>query len=177
MSENIGIFGGSFNPPHVGHADICRHLLGNNIVDEIWIVPCFQHPFNKPLAPFDDRLTMCRFAFQEFKRRASVSDVERRLGGVSHTVRTIRHFRKQYPRNNFSLIIGADISDEKEDWKDFREIKEMADLIELPRGKDSFITDISSSEIRKKIKNGEEYSKFIANPVAVYIVTHGLYHD
>lgn len=176
-AKKIGIFGGSFNPPHVGHVDICKYLFASGACDQIWVVPCFLHPFGKPLASFEDRLTMCRFTFQEFREKVWVTDVERRLGGISHTVRTIQHFKYQHTDKEFALIVGKDVAGEKEDWKDFERIKKLAATIDIPRGPASPITDISSTEIRRRIRSGEEFSKFVAMPVAVYIITHGLYHD
>lgn len=175
-SKRIALFGGSFNPPHVGHVEICQYLLDRGDCDEIWIIPCFQHPFGKSLAPFEDRLTMCRFTFQEFMSKVRVLDVEKRLGGMSHTVKTIQHLKIKYPNTKFMLIMGSDISEERSEWKDFDKIKEMVEVIEVPRGPDSPITDISSTEIRRRIQDGEKYVDLVPLPVAVYIITHGLYH-
>ena len=175
--ERIGLLGGTFNPPHLGHVDICKYIFDRGDCDRIWVFPCFQHPFGKPAASFEDRLTMCRFNFQDFTDRVWVSDVERRLGGVSHTVRTVNHLRFQYPDKSFALIIGSDISKETDDWKEFEKVQEMVTIIEVPRGENSPITNISSSEIRSKIRSGEKFDQYVATPVAVYIVTHGLYHE
>lgn len=174
--KKVGLLGGSFNPPHIGHLEICRHLLDHKGCDQVRVIPCFQHPFGKELASFEDRLAMCRFAFQELGGRVRVDDVERSLGGVSHTVRTIQHLKFTYPDKDFTLVVGTDVGSEKGDWKDFDRIKEMVSIFEIPRGKTSFITDISSTEIRRKIKEGEEFGAFVAEPVSVYIITRGLYH-
>ena len=173
----IGILGGSFNPPHIGHVEICRYLLDRGECDQIWVVPCYQHPFGKSLAPFEDRLTMCRFNFQDFGDKVWVTDVERRLGGVSHTVRTLEHFRFQFPDKKYALIVGSDVAGEKDDWRDFDKIKGVAAVIEVPRGPSSPITNISSTEIRRRIKGGEKCDQYMMPHVTVYVVTHGLYHD
>ncbi len=175
-TRRVGLFGGSFNPPHVGHIDICRYLFSNRVLDEVWVIPCFQHPFGKALEPFDDRLTMSRFTFQEFGEKVKVLSIERELGGVSHTVRTIQYLKDQNPNLRFGLIVGSDVALEQQDWKDFDEITSMTPLIEVPRGAGSPITNISSTEIRRRISEGEKYDECVTTPVAVYIVTHGLYH-
>lgn len=175
--KRVGILGGSFNPPHLGHLQICKYLFGRRECDEIWIIPCFQHPFGKIMAPYEDRLTMCRFTFQEMAGRVWVTDVERRLGGVSHTIRTLHYLKLQHPNFKFALIIGSDVAGDKEEWKEFNRIKDIADIIEIPRGENSPIINISSTDIRSKIRAGEKYDNFVLTPVAVYIVTHGLYHE
>lgn len=173
----VGLLGGSFNPPHLGHADICKYVLDRDLCDRVWIIPCFTHPFGKPMAPFGARLTMCRFAFQDFGEKVWVSDVEKALGGVSHTVKTIEHLRAKNPNKIFSLIMGADVSREKEQWREFERIRDLVNIIEIPRGPNGPIMDISSTEIRRLIKGGESYGNYVVIPVAVYIVTHALYHE
>lgn len=175
-AKDIALLGGSFNPPHIGHIEICRYLLGRGNIDQVWIIPCFQHPFGKSLAPFEDRLAMCRFTFQEFGERVWITDIERRLGGVSHTVRTIEHFKYRFPGRGFALVFGSDVSGERCEWRDFDRIRKMVSIVEIPRGRDSFIACISSSEIRERIRNGEDISQYVVTPVSVYIVTHGLYY-
>ena len=87
--EQVAIFGGAFDPPHNGHVAICTSLLDRGDVDRVRVVPCFRHPFGKPLSDFDDRYRMCCLAFDRLGRRIVVDDIERRMGGVSHTVRTL----------------------------------------------------------------------------------------
>lgn len=176
MKKRVAILGGSFNPPHVAHIEICRYLFDANMCEEVWVVPCFNHPFGKVLASYDDRLNMCKFAFQEFDKRVKTLDTERVLGGTSHTVRTLQYLKKQEPDLDFSLVIGGDVAEEKQKWRDFDQIQEMVHIIEIPRGVDSPITDISSTKIRTMIKHGESFHNYVSTHVAVYIVTHGLYH-
>ena len=58
----IALFGGSFNPPHIGHQMACLYVLETSSCKELWMVPTFRHPFDKALAPFEDRFEMCRRA-------------------------------------------------------------------------------------------------------------------
>ena len=174
--RRVGLLMGSFDPPHLGHLEICKYLLDRYQCSEIWVIPCFEHPFKKPLSPFGDRMSMCRLTFQEIGRDVIISDVEKRLGGTSYTVRTLEYLRNEYRGARFALIYGSDIKDETSQWKDFKRIEIMADLIEVPRGPDSPIPDISATDIRRRVKNGEGFKDLVPVSVGVYIVTHGLYH-
>lgn len=175
MRRRIAIFGGSFNPPHRGHTAILKWLFMRGIVDEVWIVPCFLHPFGKEFADFGHRLEMCRLAFSGMGLPISVLDIEKELGGVSWTYRTIDHLKTTHPDCRFFLVTGDDVKKGTGEWKNFEKVKEMVDIIHVPRGKGSPIPDISSTEIRRRLKNHESYSDLVEPEAAVYIVTKGLY--
>lgn len=173
--KRIGIFGGSFNPPHVGHSAICQWCLQQKRVDEVWVIPCFEHPFGKVLAPYDHRIAMCRLAFPKIGPRVRILDVERQLGGTSFTLRTVQHLRKLHTAEKFCLITGEDIHDQSDLWQDFAKIKHLVEVISVPRGKHSPIPDVSSTEIRRRIEAREPYNDLIESEIAIYIVTKGLY--
>src|SRR5438105_4841598 len=86
----VALFGGSFDPPHVGHLLAMAYVLGCARVERLLMVPCSRHPFEKQLSPFADRLAMCELAARPFGERVEVSDVEARLGGDSLTLRTVK---------------------------------------------------------------------------------------
>ena len=148
MSKKIVLFGGSFNPPHAGHFEIAKRVGRRRGVDEVWVLPVYRHPFGKKMEPFEDRLRLCRQHFRLLAPKVKVKDLERRLGGVSWTIRTLRHLRQQHPTWKFSIILGADTYRQRKSWKDFEAIRQMADLIVFPRGPRSPIPDISSTKIR-----------------------------
>ncbi len=175
MRKRVGIFGGSFDPPHMGHVEICRYLLDHNDVDEIWVVPCFKHPFMKAMAPFEDRLMMCRFAFGQFGNKVKVMDVEKRLGDISYSLRTVEHLQGENPDIKFSLIMGSDTAKDTSSWKDAEKIRGIVPFLTVPRGPKSHIPDISSTNVRNCIKDGKRFVELVPTDVAVYIVTHGLY--
>src|ERR1041384_419210 len=97
----IALFGGSFNPPHVGHQLAALYVLETAAVDELWFVPAFRHPFDKPLADFEDRMTMCQRAAAALGPRVRVSDIERALGGPSRTLRTVQTLVQRHPADVF----------------------------------------------------------------------------
>ena len=87
----VAIFGGSFNPPHVGHQLVALYVLETAAADELWFVPCWRHTFGKALEAFEDRLRMSELAAAALGARARVSDVEARVGGeMSRTLLTIK---------------------------------------------------------------------------------------
>ena len=173
--KRIALFGGSFNPPHLGHVEMCRWLLDRGDLDAVWVIPCFLHPFEKPLVSFEDRYAMCLFAFSPLGRRVLVIDVERELGGLSHTVRTIKYLAQKYPRYVFQLVTGSDAAAETPAWKDAEEIQKLVSMITVPRGTPSPIPDISSHQVRECVHARQPFAHLIPKSVAVYIVTHELY--
>lgn len=164
---NVALFGGSFNPPHVGHVQIVDHILRKGTFDQVWVIPCFRHPFGKKLAPFWDRIKMVRLAFAGFGERVRVTDVERRIGGVSYTWRTVRYLARSYPECQFAWVIGGD--QDKEKWRDFDKIKKTISIEDLPRGPGSPIRDVSSSDIRDALHKGYTASDFVASKVIALI--------
>lgn len=145
------------------------------IIDEVWIVPCFAHPFGKELIGFEHRLTMCKLAFSNLSLPVSVLDIERELEGVSYTARTLERLKKDHPDCRFFLVTGDDVKAGTSEWQNFEKVKSMAEIIRVPRGKSSPIPDISSTEIRRRLKDREAYADLVEPEVAVYIVTKGLF--
>lgn len=173
--KRVAIFGGSFNPPHVGHTAICKWLFSKGLADEVWVVPCFQHPFDKPLVDFEHRLCMCRLAFGKLLLPIRNLTVERDLGGTSHTVRTIMHLKGMHPECRMSLVHGGDLKDEFRGWHEFEKIRDLVEIVHIPRGASSPIPDVSSTEIRERISKGVSIVDMVEPEVAVYIITKGLY--
>src|SRR2546430_4459271 len=91
----IALFGGSFDPPHVGHLLAATYVLATEPVGELWLVPVHQHPFGKKLAaPFEHRVELCEALIADAGlRRARVSRVEAELGGEGRTVDLLEHLR------------------------------------------------------------------------------------
>ncbi|PIR20116.1 MAG: hypothetical protein COV45_09090 [Deltaproteobacteria bacterium CG11_big_fil_rev_8_21_14_0_20_47_16] len=170
----IGILGGSFNPPHNGHIGIAQHVLRNDWVDEVWVIPCLDHPYGKTIAPFLDRIAMCQLAFQGIEH-VIVSDFESQLSTPSYTVQTLRALKQKFS-HDWSLIVGSDISDEVlSHWKDGAEIPTLAPLLLVPRGPRSPIPNVSATNIRKAVQDGTSITALVPEPVAQYIQSHQLY--
>ena len=130
----VALFGGSFNPPHVGHQLVALYVLETAGVDQLWFVPTFQHPFHKALETFEDRRAMCERAVEALGPRARVSDVEARLGGSSLTLRTVQRLIQDHPGHAFSLIIGSDLVPETDSWHGIAELRRLVPFIVVQRG-------------------------------------------
>ena len=168
MAKQVGILGGSFNPPHIGHVAIAEYALKKGM-EEVWVLPCFQHPFEKELLPFETRFKMCQLAFSKIKS-VSVLSMEKKLGGVSYTYRTVQNLIKQYPNYNFFLIVGTDAYQKKDEWKNIEKLEKEIEWLIVPRGKNSPIPDISSKELRSKLAAGESCDPWLIPESSGYIL-------
>ncbi|HPR40295.1 MAG TPA: nicotinate (nicotinamide) nucleotide adenylyltransferase [Oscillospiraceae bacterium] len=194
-----GIFGGSFDPVHNGHINAAKTFLEEMNPDRLLIIPNFLPPHKDApqLAPAEDRLAMCRIAFAG-DPRIEVSDLEIRRGGPSYTSDTLEELSELYPEDEFCLLVGGDMLLSFEDWHDWHRIAERAVLVCVPRTweEESALTakagelmsegaevrilptdvcEISSTQIREKVREGEDISYAVPEDVAEYIWEHGLY--
>jgi nicotinate-nucleotide adenylyltransferase len=151
-SKTIAIFGGSFNPPHEGHYEIVRRLARRKKIDEVWIVPVYRHVFGKKVPPFARRLRECRRFFKGLGRKVKVKDFEKRRGGTSYTIDLLNFLKKKSPGFRFVLAMGSDAYAERRLWKDFPGIRKIARLIVFPRGPKSTIPNVSSTDIRRRLR-------------------------
>lgn len=160
MRKQIGFFGGSFNPPHLGHAMAVTYALLEEGLDKVIVMPSGRHPFGKKLEDDIDRYYMCLKTFGIFGDKVEVSLWEANQaieGKINYTVNTLSYIKKQYPDADIRLIIGEDAFADFELWERHDDIAEMASpFIILPRNTDdedsnSPIPNISSTEIRKAL--------------------------
>ena len=182
----VAIFGGSFNPPHLAHVLAAAFVLAmEDAVDELWVVPCFQHPFCKNLASFEDRLAMSQLAFS-WLPRVVVSTVERDLGGESRTIRTIRHLQQLDPQRKMRLVIGTDVVLDAPRWDSFDEIERLAPPIVLARqgfshttASQSVFPSVSSTQIRRALQLGDldRVRAWVPPLVVRYMLDRSLYVD
>jgi nicotinate-nucleotide adenylyltransferase len=185
------VFGGSFNPPHIAHVLAVAVVLSIHAIDELIVIPTFQHPFAKALAPYDDRVKMCELAVG-WLPKVTVSRVEETLGGESRTLRTLEHVQEQHTSWRLRLVMGADILLESHKWFGFDRIVKLAPPIVLGRaGVDvpetarlenarapvAILPAISSTDIRAKVAAGswEELAALVPRAVLAHIRERGLY--
>lgn len=177
----VALFGGSFNPPHVGHQLLALYVLETAEVDELWFVPCWKHPFDKELEDFAHRMRMTELAAAALGPRVRVSDFESKLGGEkSRTLLTVRGLQARYPQHEFRLVIGADLEPELPSWYGAEELRRTVKLLVVGRGgyPGQFPVSmpmVSSTEIRKKLRTGESAQGMVCESVWAYIREHGLY--
>jgi nicotinate-nucleotide adenylyltransferase len=183
--RRIGLFGGSFNPPHIAHQMVCLVVLETEPVDEVWMVPTFRHAFGKPLAPFADRVEMCRRAAAAFGGRVAVSPIESELGGEeSRTYRTARALCERHPETSFRLVVGADILGEVASWYRWDDLTRLAPplvvgrtgvAVPAPGVTGIELPAISSTEVRAILARGHSALPLVPRSVMDYIAGRGLY--
>lgn len=187
--KTVGVFGGSFNPPHEGHVRLARALVERGIVDEVWLVlsplnPLKEHP--EELASDADRLEMLRLAVEPYPE-LKTCDVELTMPRPSYTVDTLRLLQKLNPDCRFRLIVGADNYQIFHRWKEPGYIKTHFAPIVYPRPgypaegcvEGLPLTDLSSTQIRKALADGqtEQVNNLLPAGVLSYITRRGLYQQ
>ena len=190
---DIGLFGGSFNPPHVAHlivAEVARDQFG---FDEVWWIPNATPP-HKPqdeLAEVDHRLEMTRRAVED-NPAFRVCDIEVERSGVSYTVETVRVLQEQRPDTDFALLIGSDSLDHFAEWHKPDEIAERVPLVvykrpgvidAVPQSRfanhvrfvSAPVMEVSGTEIRSRCSADRSIRYLVPESVRAYIDEHELY--
>ncbi|HPI19262.1 MAG TPA: nicotinate (nicotinamide) nucleotide adenylyltransferase [Candidatus Kapabacteria bacterium] len=156
--KNIGIFGGTFNPPHKSHLRIANCFIEQMNLDLCYFVPTFVSPFkiNTDQSEIIDKkhiLNMLNLLIHQ-NPSLKISNYEIEKEGISYTIETVRHFKDIYPNSNLFLLIGLDNLVKFHKWKDYTEILKLANLTIAPRIFDSNNFLFSS---QNKLPNSELY--------------------
>ena len=177
-----GIFGGSFNPIHNGHISLAKQLREKAGLDEVWLMVSPQNPLKVTADLIDDeiRMQMARLAV-EGEEGIIASDYEMHLPKPSYTWNTLQALSKDYPDREFVLMIGGDNWQLFDKWYHADDIRKNYQIIVYPRrgfeggieGLD--LIDISSTEIRERIKAGKGINRLVPKAVAEYINKNKLY--
>jgi nicotinate-nucleotide adenylyltransferase len=177
----MGVFGGSFDPPHVGHVLAASWVLATAEVDGLFVVPALEHAFGKRLTPFPHRRRMVELAFGCL-RGVQVSPIEAQLGGASYTVRTLEELKRRHPGASLRLMIGSDLVEQVPRWKEGARLPALAPLLVVGRGGHDdgrmlAMPEVSSSEVRERLRSGRSVDGLVPRSVIAYIERHGLYRD
>ena len=193
-----GIFGGSFNPPHLGHLHLAESVHDALHLDEVLLVPSKISPHRSmaAYAPEADRLEMCRLAAEEYPWLRA-EDFELRQSQVSYTYYTVEHFTETRPEDEFFLLMGSDMLLSFTTWHRWQEILQRVTLAGIARepgeyealdaaaenlrqyGRieivhvDSFT--VSSTKIRELVKNSQDCSCYLPKKIVQYISMQNLY--
>ncbi len=190
--RSIGVFLGSFNPVHVGHLILANYMREFTRLDEVWFVVTPQNPLKEPDCLLNDtsRLEMVRLAVEGYEGMRA-SDIEFRLARPSYTVDTLSALEKEYPDDEFVLIIGGDNWKIFDRWKDHEVILQKYRLLVYPRVGQPLhvpfefqknvqvvnapLVEISSTFIRNSIREGKNLQAFLPPKVHEYIQEKKLY--
>lgn len=186
----IGVFGGTFDPPHLGHLIVAGDAHTGLRLDRIVFIPSAvpPHKLATVRATAEQRLEMVQVAVRD-DVRFTVDDIELRRTGPSYTVDTLRTLREQYAGSELFFLIGTDALREIDTWRTPDEVARLARLVALSRSGDEVeaipdravlplrVTriDISATEIRRRIAAGESARYLVPDSVREIIERDGLY--
>jgi nicotinate-nucleotide adenylyltransferase len=191
----IGLYFGSFNPIHIGHLIIANYMVEFSDLDQVWMVVTPHNPHKKKSSLLDDyqRLHLVNLAIEDYPKIKS-SAIEFKLPQPNYTINTLVHLKENFPKNEFSLIMGADNLNSFHKWKNYEVILQNHDLYVYPRvtsvGEiavenlvnhpkihqvNAPIIEISSTFIRESIKNKKNITPMLPSKVAEYIDKCGFF--
>ena len=200
--KRIGIFGGSFNPVHLGHLIAARDAAAAFALGEVWLMPCANPPHKPSLAPAADRVAMVEGATRgDPVLRCSRLEIER--GGLSYSLDTVDELRRRHPDVHWCFIIGSDSLPELRTWHRIGDLLERCEVVTLlrPGFAREALTDaaiglpapwperlrgriaeghgigISSTDIRRRVAEGASIRYLVPPSVEEYIALHGLYKN
>lgn len=194
LSETaVGLFGGSFDPVHRGHISIAESFLNASHISELWVMltPESPHKQREEKTSYNLRFEMLQLAFADVKN-AEVSDFEQQLSPPYYTVNTLRELKKTFKDKRFFLCMGEDSLIDFESWHRWEEILEYCELLvarrpsydvkklnNTIRENTNFVShepmDISSTEIRKKVREGKKIDGLVPTRVEEFILDRKLY--
>jgi nicotinate-nucleotide adenylyltransferase len=189
--ERIGLFGGSFNPVHLGHrlvAQAAREELG---LDRLFFIPAAQSPFKPEQAPVAGaaRLQLLRLALAG-DTGSEVDDQELRRGGISYTIETVRDYARRFPGAALFYLIGADHVAQLPQWREAEDLARLVEFVMIPRpgqvpvappapfrvrALQGFPLGVSSSQVRERVRAGRPIDLLVGPAVAEAIRKMRLY--
>lgn len=189
--HKLGIFGGAFDPPHIGHLIEAQYATEELGLSKLLFIPAGDHPLKPQVSSAEERFEMTRIAIADnplFK----ISDIELKRSGKSYTIDTLHQIKKLYPAEELFLIVGIDNADIFSKWHRGDEILEICKVVVLSRMMtddyvlspsllekitilDSPIIETSSTDIREHITDGKSIRYLVPDTVRDYIYAHGLY--
>lgn len=186
LTDYLAIYGGSFDPPHIGHQISCMWLRSALNAQFVHIIPTFEHCFGKKLTSFEHRMEMCKKMAEPFRGMVCVGDTEEYLPKPNITYNLLKYYLKY--SDNIAVVIGSDLIPDLDKWEKWKEVTEESMVIAIGRsGFENVSTSlnvyqypielsaVSSSRIRKKIANGQDITGLVPKSVKDYIEEHGLY--
>ncbi len=192
MESGIALFGGSFDPVHIGHLFIVEEVRAALAIEQVFFVPAYQPPHKSeaPQASAEARILMLERALED-RPGCSFLDWEIHRGGVSYTIDTVELVRQKYPRKaKPKLIIGDDLCADFGSWRQSERLLELVELVIVTRGgsvesdtiKEYHLIDnsplpVSSSDIRERIAEGRNYRDLVPPAVYHFIEENGLYRS
>ena len=192
INKKIGLFFGTFDPIHNGHIEVAKYIVDNCFSDEVWLIITPQNPEKKfiKISNFDQRFKMAQIATNKINK-VKPSKAEQDLPIPNYTIDTLEYISEKFKNHEFSLVIGQDNFEKFTNWKSYEKIIENYKILIYPRlGSDKkaeigklkniiylkgATVDISSSEVREKIKNKNLEMDYLNKDVLNFIIENNLY--
>ena len=189
--QRIGLFGGSFNPVHLGHLLVAQAAREELQLGRIFFIPASMSPF-KPgveLAPAAQRLRLLRLALAG-RMDCEIDEQEIARGGVSYTIETVRNYARRFPEARFFYLIGADHVAQLPKWRDAGELAGLVEFVVIPRPGlalvpapapfrsqplRGFPLGVSASQIRERVRAGLPIDALVPQAAAEAILTDLIY--
>lgn len=197
----IGIYGGSFDPVHMGHINAALAFKEELSLDKIIVIPAYQPPHKKGLAltPSEHRMNMCKIAFGNLEG-FEVSDMEIKREDEGYMSDTVAQLRELYPNDEFFLLMGGDMLLYFQHWHAWQKITDEAVLAVAARNFDDDsaleaeaavlrsygaevriipidVKEISSTSVRESVRKADDISSIVPQGIADYIWDHYLYYN
>lgn len=212
--NKVALFGGTFDPVHLGHTACMQHLVEKMDFSKVVIIPTSQNPLKKDIlpAPNKDRLKMIEIALADFDEEITVDEFEIMKNSPTYSFETLERYKDIYPVESLYLVMGLDAFEDLDKWKNFEKILEMTNILvvsrppyhrpfgieDFPEGLQEHIysydkgfallksgrtiefvkiktEDISSTQVRKKLKTGKNIDSLINIEVEKYIIENEVY--
>jgi nicotinate-nucleotide adenylyltransferase len=189
--QRIGLFGGSFDPVHLGHLLVAQAAIEELGLDRLFFIPAAQSPFKPEIIPTaaSTRLQLLRLALAG-KTNCEIDEQEIRRGGISYTIETLRNYARRFPKTELFYLIGADNVAKLQEWHEADDLARLAQFVVIPRPGQApvnfpppfrgrmlkgFPFDVSSSQIRARVKAGLPIDHLVPPFVAEAIRAAKLY--
>ncbi len=173
----IALFGGSFDPPHLGHILAATYAWSVAGVDEVWVLPVAQHAYGKALSPWERRWAMCEAAFAGLGFVRLREDERRNPGGYFFNLVTA--LMRDHPGHRWSLVGGTDTARDLPHWHRGGELAGLVEIIAVPRrgfdADERALPAISSSQVRERMARGQPIDGWVPDAVARLIAGNGWY--
>jgi len=186
----VGLYFGSFNPIHIGHLIIANHIVNNAEVDEVWFVVSPQNPLKESSSLLNEqhRYSLVKIAIED-EKKLKASSVEFSMPKPSYTIDTLIYLSEKFKQHHFTLIIGSDSYLNFEKWKNYKQILLNYNILIYPRPSfqikenlpssvkivEAPLLEISSTQIRKHIKNNKSIRYLVTDKVLEQIELNGYY--
>ncbi|MCY7293014.1 MAG: nicotinate-nucleotide adenylyltransferase [Ferruginibacter sp.] len=186
----VGLYFGSFNPIHIGHLIVANHIVNNAEVDEVWFVVSPQNPLKESSSLLNEqhRYSLVKIAIED-EKKLKASNVEFSMPKPSYTIDTLIYLSEKFKQHHFTLIIGSDSYLNFEKWKNYKQIILNYNILIYPRPSfqikenlpssvkivEAPLLEISSTQIRKHIKNNKSIRYMVTDKVLEQIELNGYY--